>query len=145
MVRQISAALGAESPHGGALGLLLGIGMCCAFGALLVAFYLSGGPPVRVYGAVLGQHLAETDFGTRVYARVQVDDRQPMVTLPVGVICQRGDRIELNRRKALLGYRYSVRLGGASAPASWMRPPPSRRRGAVHLPLIGACRAWGRN
>jgi hypothetical protein len=112
IIRRLSAAAGVESPHGEALGLVLGIVVCCTLGGLLVAFYMSGGPPVRVYGAVIGQHLAETDFGTRLYARVQVDDRQPLVALPAGIVCQRGDRIELNRRKALLGYRYTVRPAG---------------------------------
>jgi len=112
MIRRLNAAAGADSPNGEILGLAIAVVVCCAFGGSLVAFYLSGGAPSAVDGAVIGQHLAETDYGTRLFARVQVDDRQPLVALPPGMVCRPGDRIALNRRKAVLGFRYTVRPEG---------------------------------
>ncbi|MDB5494653.1 MAG: hypothetical protein JWP86_1990 [Phenylobacterium sp.] len=107
----MTAAITGESP-GDNLGLLLGILVCIAVGVGLLAYRLGGGPPKRVYGMVVGFGLSESQVGSLPMVRVEVDERQATVRISRAMLCNLGDRIELDRRKAPLGYRYNTTLRG---------------------------------
>lgn len=114
-IRRLNAALGIENPYHARLGLLIGAVIAAVtFGAIMM-LALSGGPPVMVYGVVRGFGLRESDFGSFPVARVWVDDRSAVVRLDRSSTCTVGSRIKLNRRRALLGYRYN---------AGWLPPCP---------------------
>ena len=78
---------------------------------MMLVFGLRGdfAPSTTAYGSVLRFSLRESDEGSFPLARVRVDDRDVVISLPRGTRCNIGDRIELSRRKALLGFGY--RLG----------------------------------
>jgi hypothetical protein len=93
--------------------------VAAAIALLALALYLSGGPPQRVYGVVTGFGVTEEqDVGTLPLVRVAIDDREATILIPRSMICRLGDRIELDRRKALLGYRYNVSFRGCLAAAA---------------------------
>jgi hypothetical protein len=115
-LRRLSLALAMSSPSAQTVGLLLGLMICAIVGGGLVAFKVAGGPAAPVYGAIVGLGFAETDFGSRPYANVSVDDRFARVTLARGSLCRTGDRIALHRRKAPWGYRYMIAPSGCGRP-----------------------------
>ena len=105
-IRRLRAAMGVEGPGRRWIGLLLGVLVASAAGALILLTMIGGGPPVIVYGAVQGFGLVETDYGSRPSAQVWVDDRAAQVLITRATTCRVGDRIKLHRRRGLLGYRY---------------------------------------
>jgi hypothetical protein len=109
-IRQLTAAIGGESPGSRAVGLLLAVAVASVFAgaALLVRF--GGGPPTLVYGTVQGFGLSESQYGSIPLARVWVDDRVATISIGRTATCLAGDRIKLYRRRALLGYSYSPGL-----------------------------------
>jgi hypothetical protein len=96
-------------------GLVLGIGLAAAFGVLALLLFYGSGPPTRVYGRVIKTAIASNGRGARPAAIVEVDSHQAIVTLPLGMICNPGGRIELMREKALLGYQYGVGVNGCAS------------------------------
>jgi hypothetical protein len=112
-IRRMTAAITGESPGAGAKGLLLGGLAAAAVSLLAFALFYSGGPPQRVYGVVTGFGVTEEQaVGTMPLVRVAIDDREATVSIPRNMFCRLGDRIELNRRKAILGYRYNASWRG---------------------------------
>jgi hypothetical protein len=114
--RRLGLALAIVSPSAQTAGLLLGLLICAILGGGLIAFKITSGATEPVYGAIVGLGFEETDYGSRPYANVSVDDRFARVTLRSGSLCRTGDRIALHRRKALLGYQYGVTPSGCGRP-----------------------------
>jgi hypothetical protein len=116
LLRQLTRAARGDdqNPVAKILGLVLGAAMAAAIGGALLLLTYGSGPPERVYGMVSGFGLADGNLGSRLVARVEVDDVQASVVLPIGVLCKAGDRIELMRAKALMGNRYQVGVHGCS-------------------------------
>jgi len=116
-LRRLGLAL-AIVPLGGHLGgLLLGFAIIAVVGGLFFGLTTPMGPPVQVYGVVTRLGFAETDFGSRPYVIVRLEDREARVRLPRGGLCRTGDRIVLYALRAPLGVRYRVAPGGCDRPA----------------------------
>lgn len=111
-LRGMRAAVGLHPARDNLVGALLSVAIVAGFGVLMFLLIAGGGPAQTVYGKILGFGLVESDFGSSNVARIWVDDREATVGVPPGQACNVGDRVELRRRNALLGYRYGMGLKG---------------------------------
>jgi hypothetical protein len=111
-LREIRTAVGLHPARDNFIGALLGLAIVAGFGVMTILILAGGGPAKTVYGQVLGFGLVESDYGSRTVARIWVDDREATVGVPSGQACNVGDRVELRRRNALLGYRYGMGFKG---------------------------------
>lgn len=112
--RALAALKGGGESHVG--GLWLGIALCAALCGLALAISAPWSAVEPAQGVVVMLGFGEGDSGSRPYANVSVDRGIAKVSLPLGSLCQTGDRIQLERRKAPLGYRYSSALAGCTRP-----------------------------
>jgi len=110
IVRQLSAALGVESPTSRSFGLLLGTTLIAVLGGGALLFWFGGAPPAQVYGVVQGFGLSDSYLGSTPVARVRIDDQEVAVQIENAATCLVGDRIKLYRRRRFLGYVYSAGL-----------------------------------
>jgi len=89
--------------------LLIAASLIAAAGALLI-FVHDGRDAGVVEGRVDALGIVETKTGSRVMARVRLDDgRQALVRVYAGEGCRTGSAIRLSRRRAPLGSTYRAR------------------------------------
>ena len=115
-VRRLNAELGIESSRGNLFGVVLGAALIAGLTLLAAPFVFDVGPSERVYGRVIRLGYSQTDYGSMPWARVQVGQDEVSVRLFRSRPCRVGDRIEVVRRRALVGRRYTP------GPAGCMRP-----------------------
>lgn len=113
-IRRLSVELGVGSSHR-SRGLIYGLAGVAVLALISAPFAIPARPLETVYGVVVAD--AFEGKGSRPAVVARIDGKSVMISIPRRNLCRPGDRIQLNKRKGLIGPpRYSVGYGLCDKP-----------------------------